>query len=158
MNQHLTDDEVTMAVAGLDLGDSAREHLASCVACRAEVAALERLIAQRRAAATADEPDWQAITTAVIAALPVAERPGAHRRPRWLRPALALAASVLIAVAVAVLRPDRPIEKPAGEPSVEEILAEVDELLADDRIPGFEAIDPGSEWMTNGGDNDNGAS
>jgi len=34
------------------------------------------------------------------------------------------------------------VEPPAGEPSVEEILAEMDELLSDNSIPGFEIIDP----------------
>jgi hypothetical protein len=47
-----------------------------------------------------------------------------------------------MAVGLGVLRSGGPVEPPAGEASVEEILAEMDELLADDSIPGFEIIDP----------------
>jgi hypothetical protein len=143
MSTHLRDDEMTAAVAGLELGDAAREHLASCVACRQEAAALADLIAERRADLEAQEPAWDEMAEAVAARLPASGRPSARRGGRWLRPALALAATVLIAVAATVLRPARPAPPPAAEPSVEEILAEMNELLADDRIPGFEVIDPG---------------
>ena len=143
MSTHLRDDEMTAAVAGLELGDEAREHLASCVACRQEAAALAALIAERRADLEMREPAWDELAAAVAARLPAPGRPSARRGGRWLRPALALAATVLIAVAATVLRPDRPAPPAAVEPSVEEILAEMNELLADDRIPGFEVIDPG---------------
>jgi hypothetical protein len=77
-------------------------------------------------------------------------------RPRWLRPVLAMAAALVLAVAVGVLRPDRSPVPPPGEPAVDEILAEMNALLSDDRIPGFEAIDPGVEALT--AEIDNGAS
>jgi hypothetical protein len=57
---------------------------------------------------------------------------------------MAAAAALLVVAAVVLLRP-RPVEVASNgtELAVEDILAEVDELLADDSIPGFEVIDPG---------------
>jgi hypothetical protein len=156
MTDHLTPEKIAEASAGLELDRSTREHLSSCVSCRSEVAAFEQLVAARRAGMTDAEPDWDRQAAAVMARLPVPAAPSERRRMRWLRPVLAAAAAVLVAVAVGVLRPDRPSPRPVAEPGVEEILAETNELLSDNRIPGFEAIDPGVEALT--AEIDNGAS
>jgi hypothetical protein len=57
---------------------------------------------------------------------------------------LAAAAALVVAVGLGVLRPDGTSQPAADELAVEEILAEMDELLSDDGIPGFEIIDPES--------------
>jgi len=140
MKNHLTSEEITAAVASLELEPVVREHLESCVVCRAEVADLERLIATRREEMLADEPEWEASAKQIMDRLPAAA--STERRPKWLRPVLAVAAVLVMAVGLGILRQESPVEPPAGEPSVEEILAEMDELLSDNSIPGFEIIDP----------------
>lgn len=145
---HLNDEQIAAAAAGLDLDGSATEHLQRCVACRSEIAAFDSLIGARRIELDAEQPDWERHTAAVMDRLPGAEPGSSWARPRWLKPVLAVAAVIVLAVAVGVLRPDRSPGPALTEPGVEEILAEMDELLSDDRIPGFEVIDPGLEALT----------
>ncbi|MGD8439154.1 MAG: hypothetical protein PVG53_01365 [Holophagae bacterium] len=153
---HLSDDQIAAAAAGLDLEGPAADHLEGCVTCRTEIAAFERLIADRRGRFAAEQPDWERQAAAVMARIPAAGQGSGRHRPGWLRPVLALAAAVVLAVAVGLLRTDRRPATPAAQPSVEEVLAEMNELLSDDRIPGFEVIDPGIDELT--ADIDNGAS
>lgn len=145
MNRHLNDDQIAAAVAGTQLDETAAEHLASCVSCKRQVASVRGLIEQRRQEMVAEEPDWEDQRERVLARLGEAEISRSGRR--WLRPALAAAALIALAVGVGLLQlpnggvPDREI-------AVEEILAEAEALLDDDSIPGFEAIDPGLEgWQ-----------
>ncbi len=42
MKTHLEDHEFTAAVEGLELAPEAAEHLAACISCRQQVAALQR--------------------------------------------------------------------------------------------------------------------
>jgi anti-sigma factor RsiW len=142
MNNHLTSEEIAAVVAGLELEAPSIEHLESCVACRAEAADLEELIRVRREEILDRAPDFDEQMKQVLDRLPGHPDADLRPRPRWLRPALALAAALVIAVGIGLLRPDRSVAPPVGEPSVEEILAEMDELLANDSIPGFEIIDP----------------
>jgi len=142
MKNHLTSDEITAAVAGLELETAVRDHLASCVVCRAGVADLELLIAARREEMLTDEPDWADQTRRIMARLPSDGGSDGRRRSWWLRPVLAVAAALVIAVGLGLLRPSGSVSPATDSPSVEEILAEMDELLADDSIPGFEIIDP----------------
>jgi hypothetical protein len=148
MTKHLTSEEIAAVIAGLELGDDVRRHLESCLTCRAEAAGLGELIEARRAEIVAEEPDWQASAERIMARLPADGPQTVTRRPRWMRPVLALAATVVIAIGVGVLWPGGPAEPPANDLAVEDILAEMDELLSDDRIPGFEAIDPGADDLT----------
>ena len=142
MSNHLTTEEIATAVAGLELETSVSDHLEHCVACRAEMTDFEALVGARREAILTDEPDWAAQTEQVLNRLPTGVETAGRQRPRWLRPVLAMAAVVVLGVGIGVLRPDRAVEQPPGGPSVEEILAEMDELLSNDSIPGFEIIDP----------------
>jgi hypothetical protein len=150
MTSHLDEREISAAVAGLELAGPAAAHLESCLECRRRVADPAQLIGRRRAEQAAGEPDWEAARAAVLARLPgVESERAASRRLRWWRPLAAAAAVVAIAVAVGLLAPGRTAVDPTeNEIPVEEILAEVDALLADDSIPGFELIDPGLETLS----------
>ena len=156
MMKHLTTEEIAAVIAGLEIGDEQRRHLSSCVTCRAEAAGFDGLVEARRRDLAATEPDWEASAAAVMDRLPSPNRGGTVRRPRWLRPALAAAAALIVAIGIGVLRPGGTVAPVGDEVAVEEILAEMDELLGDDGIPGFEAIDPWSEDLA--AFNDNGAS
>lgn len=148
MKSHMTSEEISAAVAGLDLEPSAREHFESCVVCRAEAAALERLIDDRRQELLVDEPDWGVQAQQIMDRLSATAAGDVRRRSSWLRPVLALAAVLVMAVGLGVLRSRGPVETTVAEPTVEEILAEMDELLSDDSIPGFEIIDPETDDLT----------
>lgn len=149
MTNHLDEREISAAVAGLELAAPAAEHLESCLECRRRVAELQQLIGRRRAEQATGEPDWEAARAAVLARLPGVESGrAASRLQRWWRPLAAAAAVAAIAVAVGLLVPDRvAIDSTESELPVEEILAEVDAVLGDDSVPGFELIDPGLETL-----------
>jgi anti-sigma factor RsiW len=144
MNTHLTDDDFAAAVAGFDVDSQAAEHLFSCVSCRQEVAELRRSIAERRQDMEAESPDWQQQRHEVMARL--VDRPSPHLAParRWFRPLLAAAAVLVVAVGVGLLMPPGAAPPPPTDDlAIEQILAEVEAVLADDSLPGFESIDPG---------------
>jgi len=142
MTTHLTSDQIAAAVAGLELKPEVRDHLESCVVCRADAAVLKGLITVRREEMQADAPDWAVQAAEIMDRLPTDAGTGHQRRPKWRRPALAVAAVLVMAVGLGILRQESPVGTPADELAVEEILAEMDELLSDDSIPGFEIIDP----------------
>jgi len=153
MTNHMTSKEVSAAVAGLELEARAREHLERCVVCRAKAAELEQLIKARREELHANEPDWGIQARQIMDRLPAAAGGDGRGRSLWLRPVLALAAVLVMAVGLGILRSAGPVETPAAEPTVEEILAEMDELLSNDSIPGFEIIDPEMDDLTTFFDN-----
>lgn len=139
MSGHLRDHEVSAAVAGLELGAAAQQHLAGCLSCRRLVAEMTELIEVRRRVVEAEAPDWEAQRAAIMGRLggSAADSP---RRRRWLRPLLA-AAAVLLAAGIGLHR----LPPGGGEPAeipLESILAEVDATLAADTVPGFEGLDP----------------
>ncbi len=162
MSRHLDEHELTTAGAGLDLKPGVREHLAACLVCRRQVTWMQELLVSRRAALAAQAPDWQVqrqqildrLPAPSLVAVPVETAAITPLRPRrWFRPALALAATMLLAVAAVVLV--QSIEPqvtqvallPSPSPqlvdddlAVEEILAEVDAILADSSFPGFEPL------------------
>jgi len=148
MTNHMTSEEISAAVACLELEATTRDHLERCVVCRAEAAELEQLIKTRREELHANEPDWGVQAQRIMDRLPTAAAGDGRWRSLWLRPVLALAAVLVMAVGLGILRSGGPVETPAAEPTVEEILAEMDELLSNDSIPGFEIIDPELDDLT----------
>jgi hypothetical protein len=140
MSHHLTDEQIAASVAGLELGDEAREHLDSCLGCRSSVSEMLCLIEKRRGLLAAGEPDWEAQRAGVLAGLD--GHASRRRRPGWLTPALAVAAALVMAVAVGLVGGPGGATIPRDEIALEEILAEAETLLADRSIPGFELIDP----------------
>jgi hypothetical protein len=144
MSTHLDETQITAAVAGLELEPSAAEHLGSCVSCRQQVTAMRDLIGCRRQELEAGAPDWERQRQEIMLRLPPATVGRTFRRRVWSRPLLAVAAVIVAAVGLRALWAPAPAVDPAipAEIPVEQILAEVDALLADETIPGFEIIDP----------------
>lgn len=162
-DQHLDERDLSAAVAGLDLEDAARHHLAACLTCRRRVDAAAGLIQTRRDLQRTDEPDWHAQHRSIMVRLPAAapEAPAERQNepttilawPARLlsqrsahRSLLAAAAALIVAAGLlALTRPWLPVRAPtitAAEVPVEDILAEVDAMLAEDQLPGFEPLDP----------------
>jgi predicted anti-sigma-YlaC factor YlaD len=144
MNRHLDDQEIAAAVAGLELEAAQREHLGSCLSCRAAVMEMAELISSRKQQMLESAPDWRAQEAEILARLATTGMPRPIPRRRWLHPVMAMAATVLLAVGIVVFMP--PTETvdsvTAGGVPVEQVLAEVDALLADDSIPGLWPVDP----------------
>jgi anti-sigma factor RsiW len=149
MTRHLDDHEIAAAVAGLDLAPECEQHLGSCLECRRQLAATQQLIARRRQQLAAEEPDWEAARRTVLDRIDQqgADGGGPSRLRPW-RQLAAAAAAVAVAVVVGLLAP-RQADRDSGrtELAVDEILAEVDAVLDDDSIPGFEVIDPGLDAL-----------
>ena len=144
MNTHLSDDDFAAVLAGLEADPGAREHLAACVSCRQQVAELQAFVADRRSAMESEAPDWQLQRRQVMARLGAAEATVTPTRRRWLRPVVAAAATLVAAVGIRLaMAPHEPTPTITDDLAVEEILAEVDAVLADDSLPGFESIDFG---------------
>jgi len=144
MSSHLNPEEIEAVIAGLEIDEDRRMHLEDCVVCRAQSARFTELVEARREEMLDAEPEWEASATAVMDRLPAAAAVAGTRRSRWLRPLLAAAAAAVVALGLGVLRPDGTAPMMSDDVAVEEILAEMDELLSDDGIPGFEIIDPES--------------
>jgi len=147
MNTHLDEQHISAAVAGLDLEPGAGEHLASCLSCRQRVAAFKDLIDARGAQMAAEMPDWDRQREEILLQLPTNPVGRPMRTRRWMRPLFAAAAAVLVIVGLELIWSSTPTSDPAVELKVpvEQILAEVDAILADESLPGFESIDPGVE-------------
>ena len=147
MNRHLNDEDLAAAVAGIEVGADVTDHLASCLHCRASVTEMRDLLASRRAQLVSPEPDWQVQQEQILERVAEvgARPPGAPRR--WRAAVLAAAAAVLLAVGIASLTPspERSLGAGAHDLQVEQVLAEVDALLADEAIPGLWPADPLSD-------------
>ena len=144
MSMHLEEHEITSAVAGLELEPAAEEHLTACLSCRQRVASMRELIDAQRLRLEAEAPDWERQRQEVLLRLPSALTAGPERRRWWTRPLFAVAAVLVAAIGLRMLWAPPPADRATNaELPVEQILAEVDAMLADDSIPGFELIDPG---------------
>jgi hypothetical protein len=145
MRSHLEDQELAAALAGDELEAPAAEHLQGCVTCRRELDELMRMVAATRAEQASTEPDWDEQHRRVMDRLqpPAAAVSGSRRR--WLRPLITAAATLILAVGLRTIWWPAPVAEPPLEPDfqVEQILAEVEAVLDDESLPGFEAIDPG---------------
>lgn len=156
MTQHLSEHQISQAVAGLELEPTTAEHLASCVSCRLQVSRTLELFDARRRGLENEAPDWEEQGRQILARLPAPPTARHGRRRWWTGPLLAAAALLVAGIGLRALWRPPPPSTPVQrlEVPVEEILAEVDAVLADDSIPGFEFIDPGLEEAIS----DNGAS
>ena len=143
--KHLEDHEFMVAVEGGSLAPEAADHLATCISCRQQVAELQGAVATRRADLNAETPNWNRQLEEILSRLPSSPSTAHSVSRRWLRPLLAAAAVLLVTVGLSSLweRPGVPQPVAGGEIEIEEILAEVDAVLADESVPGFELIDPG---------------
>ena len=146
MKSHLEEHEISAAVAGLELEAAAEEHLGSCVSCRQQVSTMRHVIDARREDLEAEVPDWERQRQEIMLQLPATPM-ALPRRRLWTRPLLAVAAVLVVAIGLGVLRAPAPVADPGGvtELPVEQSLAEVDAMLADDSIPGLESIDQGMD-------------
>jgi len=144
MTTHLTDEELTLACCGEEIPPTAQRHLNSCLTCRRQVEALTRPASARRRSMEAEGPDWQAQKTAVIQTLMAQNGALRRRSNRWIRPSLAAAAVLAIAVLAGQLQGPSglgSLPTPQPELPVEQIFARTESLLADDSIPGLEVFD-----------------
>lgn len=145
MTRHLDRDQLDLAVAGLLTDPDALAHLEDCVTCRRTMTGFQEVIETRRAMMERETPDWGLQRQQILDRLPdhPALVPVAADR-RWVRPLLAAAATVLIAVGGGLVfhRSDpAPPATTRTEMNVEEILAETDSLLDAEGIPGFHILD-----------------
>ena len=146
MKSHLEEHEITAAVAGLELEAGVEEHLGSCVSCRRQVSAMREVIDARLEDLEAEAPDWERQRQEIMLQLPATPMARPKRR-LWTRPLLAVAAVLVAAIGLRALWAPAPVVDPGvvSELPVEQILAEVDAMLADDSIPGFELLDQGMD-------------
>ncbi len=147
MKSHLEEHEITAAVAGLELKAAVEGHLGSCVSCRRQVSAMREVIDARRGDLEAEAPDWERQRQEILLQLPSVPTIRPSRRRVWARPLLAIAAVLVAAIGLRALWAPAPVVDPGvvSELPVEQILAEVDAMLADDSIPGFELLDQGMD-------------
>jgi anti-sigma factor RsiW len=143
MKSHLEEQEINSAVAGLELERAAEEHLGACLSCRRQVSAMRDVIDIRRGALEAEAPDWEWQRREIMLQLPSTPSVRTIRSRSWARPLLAIAAILVVAIGLRALWAPAPVADPGvvSELPVEQILAEVDAMLADDSIPGLELID-----------------
>jgi hypothetical protein len=127
--EHLTDEELDLALIGEDLPARAAEHLASCVACRLRRDAFLAAVA----GAQAEDPDEA--TRERVRERALAAWSGAGRQRHWKR-WLAAAAAVAVVGLLPVLRSEL-----AGRPKVDAdaVLIEVDDVLARDPLAAVAA-------------------
>jgi hypothetical protein len=127
MKMHLGEDQITAAVAGLDLEPDMQRHLDSCLSCRRQVTEMKGVIDARRQELLSGEPDWEHQREQILTRLPGVAEAVPSRKRRWMRPLLAAAAVLLMVIGIRVLwvpgTPVAPLVE--GEIAVEEILAEV---------------------------------
>lgn len=143
MSTHLSETEITSVLCGQELSAATNEHLQGCISCRSRIAEFERAITLRRAGMDGEMPDWQKQRRAILDRLPDQIGPRRRRSPRWVRPILAAAAVVTIALAAGLLHnPATPDLMPTPRPElpIEQIFAQAESLLADESIPGFEVF------------------
>jgi len=137
MTRHLDNEQMAAAVAGLELEAAAKGHLGSCLTCRREVQRVLDLLGARQRKLEDEAPDWTRQQQQIMNRLPATPVVPLWRSV-WLRPAAAVAAVLVLAVGVAMLVDRDQLWR--QEVDVERVLAEVESILEDDGIPGFEAL------------------
>lgn len=154
--RHLTEDETNALAEGREerVDPEARAHLAACAACTGEVEALRGLLegaAELRGERQPPRDLWPGIAARIQAEAEGREapvRPLGQRTLRAVRPWLAAAAVVLVAVSSAVTAwlvgggMDDTAERVAVEATTERPAAEADGFLADATAPGEDTTLP----------------
>jgi hypothetical protein len=104
---------------------------------------MRELVEARRSGLEAEAPDWERQRQKIMMRLPSMPTARPRRGRLWARPLLAVAALLVVAIGLRALWAPAPVADPGvvSELPVEQILAEVDAMLADDSIPGLELID-----------------
>lgn len=144
MTNHLNEWEASAAAAGLDLEEARQEHLRHCLVCRSSIAAFGETIDLRRQDLAQTRPDWEGQRAAILRRM--AEGGSSVRRvsPSRLRPLLAAAATVVLAVAGgAFITRSGPAPTPTAQPAIaiEEILSQAESLLSDDGLVDLDLFD-----------------
>ncbi len=148
MSNHLADHDLTRAAAGLELAAADRDHLASCLACHAALTAFAGAVASRRAALEREAMSRPALSAAVMARLAAQPAPRPRRHPPLLQGVLAMAATLVMAVGLGLVVRRHAVPElvavptPVAALAVEDVLAEMEAILADDSIPGLWVADP----------------
>jgi len=129
--EHLTEDELDLALAGGDLPAGAAAHLASCVACRRRRDAFLAVVSEARGS----DPDDA--VRARVRERALAAWSGAGPRRHWKR-WLAAAAAVVVVALLPLLRSEL-----AGRPRVDAdaVLVEVDDVLSRDPLAAVAPAD-----------------
>lgn len=143
MNErHMTDDEIALAVAGLELDGEIQRHLDACLGCRRRIEALKAPIVARHAEMLGEAPEWEAQREQILSRLdePAATIVRLHRR-HWARALLAAAAVLIAAFGLWLHAGRRSPATPRTDAQVERVLDQVNATLANDTVPGFEALD-----------------
>ena len=127
------------------IGQAAADDGTQQLSCRQQVATFRKTIDARRQDLEAVTPDWEQQRREIMVQLPPVPTVRPMRRSPWTRPLLAIAAVLVAAIGLRALWAPAPTSDlgVVSELPVEQILAEVDAMLADDSIPGFELIDQG---------------
>lgn len=143
MNErHLTDEEIVQALAGLELDGEARRHLDTCLTCRRRIEALEAPVAARRDEMLQEAPDWEAQREQILSRLDQPAAPVVRlNRRHWVRTLLAAAAVLIAGIGLWLHTSRHSPAMPRTDAQVERVLDQVNATLADDRVPGFEALD-----------------
>jgi hypothetical protein len=147
-DQHLNDEQLAAVIAGLSVDPAAQAHLAECLACRRSVQMTEEAVALRRRQMEAQAPDLTRQRREIMDAIGRVDGQGNGRRSRQLLLAAAAAvAAVLLGSLLWTLGWQRPeaqsfaIAAPTTDIAAEEVLAQVDAVLASDQIPGFAPLE-----------------
>jgi hypothetical protein len=140
MKGHLDEQTLTTIVAGLDFDDLARAHLSECVFCRRRIDQVRDAIESRQREIEDEAPDWEALSQSIMSEIPAPGREDrSWRGRRWYARVAAVAAGLTFAVTAGLYMSGDPgID--GEEIPVEQILAEVDDLLAGEELPGFESM------------------
>lgn len=147
MTHHLDDASFAAALSGSTVDPAIRDHLESCLVCRRELQVHADLLEAENRRQRLQAPDWNAQRASILEQLP-ATTPVvsiAPTRRRWMRRLMAAAATGLVAIGIGWIAHDLNRPTPSDPVPVEDILATTDRLLAEDGVPGFDAIDPYSE-------------
>jgi hypothetical protein len=140
MKGHLEEATLTSLVAGLEVDESALAHLGECLYCRRRIDQVRDAIEGRQREIEEEAPDWETLSRSILAELPASVgKTRVWGLRRWYANVAAVAAAVMLALTAGLFMGGDPVIETEEIP-VEQILAEVDDLLAGEELPGFEGL------------------